>query len=132
MGIMRRDDPGLLDETAPASVDQVLGRLLRYEEVLGAVAFSSEGLVVGSSGVSRRDADLVGALGASLVGVSHRTVRRLGAGEMTGLSLGTAEGVIHVHSTEDVALMVFTEACDPRAAAGAFQSAVETVAELLA
>ena len=59
-------------------IDRVLLGVLRYEEVLGVVAISSEGLVVGSAGISRQDADLVGALGAALVGAADRSVRHSG------------------------------------------------------
>lgn len=97
-------------------IDETLFALLRYEEVLGAVAISNEGLVLGRAGVSPRDADVVGAMGASLVGAADRSARRLGAGEVREVSLRMDGGMVHVRNGGDFALLVFTEPCDSAAA----------------
>ena len=114
------------------NVDQILAELLRYEEVLGAVALSREGLVVGSAVVSRQDAELIGALGASIVGAAERTARRLGAGVADGITINTADGMIHVRRAGDVAVMLFTEPCDALAINAACEATVHRIGEALA
>jgi predicted regulator of Ras-like GTPase activity (Roadblock/LC7/MglB family) len=113
------------------SVDGLLSRLLRYREVLGAVAFSRDGLVVGSAGVPAGDADRVGALGASLVGAAERTTRRLGAGVAEEMSFGTGDGMVHVRRDGDLAVMLFTERCDGLAANAVCVATLEEMRGLL-
>lgn len=72
------------------NVDDALRSILRYEEVLGAVALSREGLVLGTAAIDEQDADWIGALGASLVGAADRTARRLGAGTADNIIVGTS------------------------------------------
>lgn len=115
-----------------ATVDGVLLETLRYREVLGAVAVSREGLVVGSAGISREDAEVVGALGASLVGVGERTARRLGAGVAADLNLRTSEGAIHLRSGGDVAVVLFTEHCDSGAVSRLSEATVQRISGMLA
>ena len=115
-----------------ASIDDVLFEALRYEEVLGIVAVSREGLVVGSAGVARSDAELVGALGASLVGAADRTARRLGAGRASDLSVTTADGMFHVRSGDEFAVLLFTEPCDAGAACRVCGEAAEKLTAVLA
>ena len=114
------------------SIDDVLFGLLRYREVLGAVVLSRDGLVVGSLGVSRTDADLVGALGASLVGAADRTARRLGAGVAGELCLNTSDGMLHVRNGGDFAVVLLTDRCDSLAAGTICQAAVEQIQGFLA
>ena len=114
------------------SIDDVLFGLLRYREVLGAVVLSQDGLVVGSLGVSRTDADLVGALGASLVGAADRTARRLGAGVAGELCLNTSDGMLHVRNGGDFAVVLLTDRCDSLAAGTICQAAVEQIQGFLA
>jgi len=116
---------------AEEGIEEALYRLLRYEEVLGAVAISSEGLVVGSAGVSRQDADVIGALGAALVGAADRSVRRLGAGAVRELSLGTDDGMVHVRNGGEFAVLLFTERCDPVAAGQVCDEAMRVVGRSL-
>jgi predicted regulator of Ras-like GTPase activity (Roadblock/LC7/MglB family) len=120
------------DDDRAEEIDQVLFRLLRYEEVLGAVAISSEGLVVGSAGVGSQDAEMVGALGAALVGALDRSARRLGAGAACDFSLGTEEGMVHVRNGGDLAVLLFTERCDPVAAGTVCEEALRVVSRSLA
>jgi len=114
-----------------ASIDQVLFKTLRYDEVLGAVAISREGLVVGRAGIGTDDAEVVGALGASLVGAAERTARRLGAGMAHDVNLNTADGMIHVQSGGDFAVVLFTERCDPLAIGALCESTVSEISGLL-
>ena len=114
------------------SVDMILAELLRYEEILGAVALSREGLVVGSAVVSRADAEIVGALGASIVGAAERTARRLGAGVSDGITINTVDGMIHVRRAGEVAVMLFTEPCDAIALGAACETTVRRIGEALA
>jgi predicted regulator of Ras-like GTPase activity (Roadblock/LC7/MglB family) len=93
-------------------MEQELVDLLRNEEVLGAIVFSGEGLPLASAGVPRTDAELVGALGASLLGAVDRTSRRIGAGPVETLSFGAAEGMVHLWCGDDVAVAIFTAGCD--------------------
>lgn len=115
-----------------ATVDQVLYDALRYREVLGAVAVSCEGLVVGCAGVGSADADLVGALGASLIGAADRTARRLGAGQANDVSLNTSEGMIHVRRGPEFAVLLFTERCDAGAASAICGRALDRISAILA
>ena len=94
--------------------DQVLKGLLEYDEVLGAVIVTVEGLVMGSIGLVEQDVDLVSLLGASLAGVAERSTRRLGAGSALGLTIDTHDGMITVRSGGDFAVMVFSRIGDPR------------------
>ena len=94
------------------SVDVILRTLLAYDEVVGAVAVNSEGLVMGSAGMTETDVDVVSLLGASLTGVAERTTRRLGTGSAVGISLVTTDGMITIGNGGDFAVMVFSARCD--------------------
>jgi len=113
-------------------VDEILGDLLRYEEVLGAVAISREGLIVGSVGLDGEDADIAGAIGAPLVGVADLTARRLGAGGAGGLAIEATGGTIHVRFEGDFAVLVFSERCDLTLAGEACEAAVQRIGGLFA
>lgn len=113
-------------------IDDVLYKLLRYREVLGAVALSREGLVVGAAGVSRVDVERVGALGASLVGAAERTARRLGAGVADDISVNTSDGMLHLRSGGDFAVLLLSDRCDTLAAGAVCETAVTEIAEILA
>jgi predicted regulator of Ras-like GTPase activity (Roadblock/LC7/MglB family) len=116
---------------AGATVGDALGDLLRYEEILGAIAVSVEGLVMGAAGVAGEDVDLAAALGASLVGVAERTTRRVGAGAAMGMSIVTGEGMMHLRNGGDFALILFTERCDPQMLSAACDVVMERYAEVL-
>src|SRR4051812_18192629 len=96
------------------TVDQILKNLLGYEEILGVVTVTVEGLVMGSVGIIETDIDLVSLLGASLAGVAERSTRRLGAGSALGLTIDTHDGMITVRNGGDFAIMVFSKQCDHR------------------
>src|SRR5215211_1075058 len=112
-------------------VDEVLVELLRHEEILGALAFSVEGLVVGCAGIDGADAELAGALGAALVGATERTTRRLGAGTASTVSIVTSDGMIHLRSGGDFALIVFSEPTDGGAVGEVCQGAISRIEQLL-
>ena len=109
----------------------MLADLLKYQEILGVIAVSVEGLVMGTAGVTGEDVDLAAALGASLVGVAERTTRRLGAGAATGLSISTGDGMLHLRNGGEFALIVFSERCDSTLINDACESAMKHVAEVL-
>ncbi len=113
------------------SVDGVLKGLLQYDEVLGALAVTVEGLVMGSAGLVESDVDVVSLLGASLVGVAERSTRRMGIGSAIGLSLMTADGMITVRNGGDFALMVFSSPCDSTALNEAMIQPMEQIASVL-
>jgi predicted regulator of Ras-like GTPase activity (Roadblock/LC7/MglB family) len=113
------------------TIDDVLFGLLRYREVLGAVTISCEGLVVGSAGISPQDADMVGALGAALVGAADRSARRLGAGAVREFSMGTDSGMVHLRNGGEFAVLLFTERCDAVAATALCDQAVREVGRFL-
>lgn len=96
----------------PVDLETMMDELLRYQEVLGVIAVSYEGLVMGAAGVSDEDVDMAAALGASLVGVAERTTRRLGGTASTGLTIASDDGMIHVRNGGEFALVVFSEPCD--------------------
>lgn len=112
-------------------MEALLNDLLRYEEILGVIAVSVEGLVMGAAGVIGEDIDLAAALGASLVGVAERTTRRLGAGSATGLSISTENGVMHLRNGGDFALIVFSEGCDSTLVSEACDEAMRRFADVL-
>jgi predicted regulator of Ras-like GTPase activity (Roadblock/LC7/MglB family) len=112
-------------------VDDVLVDLLRHEEILGALAVSVEGLVIGCAGIEGADAELAGALGAALVGATERTIRRLGAGSASTVSIVTGEGMIHLRSGGDFALIVFSEPTDGSAVGQVCQGAISRIEQLL-
>jgi predicted regulator of Ras-like GTPase activity (Roadblock/LC7/MglB family) len=113
-------------------VDGILLDLLKHSSILAAVAVSIDGLVVGSAGVSRTDAEMAGALGASLVGAAERTARRLGAGMADDVTVGTTDGFIHVKSGGDFAVLVFSEKGDTALVQGACSSAVSEIGKVFA
>jgi predicted regulator of Ras-like GTPase activity (Roadblock/LC7/MglB family) len=100
-----------LDERS-TTVDAMLRELLAYEEIFGAVAVNSEGLVLGSAGVVESDIDVISLMGASLVGVSERATHRLGTRSPIGLSVVTEDGMITIRNGGTFALMVFSVLCD--------------------
>jgi predicted regulator of Ras-like GTPase activity (Roadblock/LC7/MglB family) len=114
-----------------SGVDEVLIDLLRNDEILGALAVSIEGLVIGSAGVADDDAELAGALGAALVGATEQTVRRLGAGAAGTVSVATSDGMIHLRNGGDFALIIFSEATDGSAVGEACQDAISRIGRLL-
>ena len=88
--IRRRRMSAVLERTdqRTTSVDVILRTLLAYDEVVGVVAVNTEGLVMGSAGMTETDVDIVSLLGASLTGVAERTTRRLGTGSALGHFVG--------------------------------------------
>jgi predicted regulator of Ras-like GTPase activity (Roadblock/LC7/MglB family) len=96
----------------PEDLETMIEGLLRYQEVLGVIAVSFEGLVMGAAGVSDEDVDMAAALGASLVGVAERTTRRLGGNSPTALTITSDDGMINVLNGGEFALVVFSEPCD--------------------
>lgn len=112
-------------------VDDVLVELLGHEEILGALAVSIEGLVIGCAGIDGTDAELAGALGAALVGATERTIRRLGAGAASTVSIVTSDGMIHLRSGGDFALIVFSEPTDGTAVGQVCQGAISRIEQLL-
>ena len=115
------------------TVDQVLFCLLRYEEVLGALASSQEGLVIGNAGMSREDSDAVGALGASLVGVAERTARRIDADAVRDVDIATADGMNLVRVSDGgFAAVTFSERRDTLALGRAADEAIREIGRLLA
>ena len=113
------------------TVDQVLTGLLSYEEILGVVAVTVEGLVMGSAGLVESDVDMVSLLGASLVGVAERSSRRLGTGAALGLTLLTNDGMITIRNGGDYALMIFSSMCDQRVLHEALKAPMEQIAHVL-
>ncbi len=93
-------------------MEQELTQLLRYEEVLGAIVFSGEGLPLASAGVPHTDAEMVGALSASLLGAVDRTSRRIGVGPVETVTMSAADGMVHLWCGDDVAVAIFTDRCD--------------------
>lgn len=117
---------------SPTTVNSVLGELLRYEEILGVVAVSVEGLVIGSAGVGEEDADFLSVLGSSLAGVAERSTRRLGVGSAVSLSITAQDGMVSVHNAGSFALTILSEqTTDPNLVTAAAQSAMAQVDGIL-
>lgn len=112
------------------AIQRLLNHLLDRDEVLGAVAASSEGLVLGVAGVPGDEAAALAALGASLAGVAQRTTARLCGGKPGLLTISSSDGMIHVRGEEDVALVVLTERCDATPLSLACETAIEALCSL--
>ncbi len=111
-------------------MDQTLTQLLRHEEVLGAVVFSGEGLPLASAGVAHADAELVGALGASMLGAVDRTSRQIGVGPVDSVSMMAAEGMVHLWCGDGLAVVLFTEACSAAAVESLGRETLRHAAEM--
>lgn len=94
------------------SISALLNDLLHYEEVLGLLVVSVEGLAMGSAGLDDSDAEFVSVLGAQLVGVAERTTRRLGAGSALSISIHAYDGLLTVRNGGAFALLVLSENCE--------------------
>lgn len=90
--------------------DELIG-LLEYDGVLGAVATSPDGLVVGAAGLTGDDAEILGAAGSLLFGPAN------GSGADM---LNVGSGAVHVVRDDEVYLVVLAESSVPH-------DAVETV-----
>lgn len=104
-------------------MEQELTDLLRYEEIVDAVVFTGEGSPIASAGVPHTDADLVGALGASLLGAVDRTSRRIGVGPVETVTMRAGSSMVHLWCGDDIAVAIFTDECDR----GAVQSLGEDI-----
>ena len=118
-------------EQRTTSVDVILRSVLAYDEVVGAVAVNTEGLVMGSAGMTETDVDVVSLLGASLTGVAERTARRLGTGPAVGLSLVTTDGMVTITNGGDFAIMVFSGMCDTTALLKALEEPMLRIREIV-
>ena len=114
------------------TVDVILRGLLAYDEIVGAVAVNSEGLPMGSAGMIETDIDVVSLLGASLAGVAVRTTRRLGTGDVVGLSLVTSDGMITIRSGGDFAVMIFSMPCDSLTLLESLIEPMEQISQIVA
>ena len=96
-------------------IQAVLHGVLECADVLGVVATSREGLVLGAAGVPSDHAELIAALGWPLARVAERTMERLGGGSPELISIVSGDGAIHVCGAGDLALIVLTDrrAIDP-------------------
>lgn len=113
------------------TVNGVLAELLRYEEILGVVAVSVEGLVIGSAGFSDDDAEFLSVLGSSLVGVAERSTRRIGAGSALSMSIVAADGMVSVRNGGSFALTIVSELVDAALVTSASQEALTRIAAIL-
>lgn len=114
-----------------ATVNSVLHELLRYEEILGVVAVSVEGLVIGSAGFEEDDADFLSVLGSSLVGVAERSARRIGAGSALSMAMVANDGMVTVRNAGSFALTIVSERTDVALLTTVSQAALNQVAAIL-
>lgn len=114
-----------------ATVNSVLHDLLRYEEILGAIAVSVEGLVIGSAGVEEEDADFLSVLGSSLAGVAERSIRRIGAGSALSMSITANDGMVTIRNAGSFALTILGEQTDSSLVVSASQAALAEIAMIL-
>ena len=118
-------------ESQATTVNSVLHDLLRYEEILGAIAVSVDGLVIGSAGVEEEDADFLSVLGSSLVGVAERSTRRIGAGSALSMSIVANDGMVTVRNAGSFALTILSEQADASLVVTASQAALTEIATIL-
>ena len=98
--------------------------------MLGVVAASREGLVLGSAGMPREQATLIAALGAPLASVAESVMDRLGGSRPELLSIDSADGMIHVRGTRDIALIALTDRCERGPLLPLFEQAIDDLAAL--
>ncbi len=118
-------------EESQVTVTAVLHDLLRYEEILAAIAVSVDGLVIGSAGVEEEDADFLSVLGSSLVGVAERSTRRIGAGSALSMSILANDGMVTVRNAGSFALTILSEQTDASLVVGASQHALTAITTIL-
>lgn len=83
-------------------MEQQLLSLLNYQDVLGAVASTKDGLVVASAGVEGLDAETVAAAGSALVSGA--------GGEDPALAIDLEGGSLFLTRGEELMLVVLAEA----------------------
>ena len=113
-----------------AMVQRVLDELLERDEVLGVVATTGDGLVLGAAGIPEDQAVVVAALGAPLAGVAAQVIGRLGGDVAQSLSVNSPSGMVHVAGTPDLALVVLTDRCDLGPLANACDDAISEISTL--
>ena len=94
------------------TIQQRLQELFDHAEVLGVVAASRDGLVLGAVGMPADQAGLIAALGSPLANVAERAMERLGEREPELLSISSPDGMLHVRGTPDLVLIVVTDRCE--------------------
>lgn len=116
--------------TGAAFVQQILDELLERDEVLGIVATTQDGLVLGAAGIPEDQATVVAALGAPLAGVAAQVIGRLGGDVAQSLSVNSPSGMVHVAGTPELALVVLTDRCDLGPLAQACDLAIEQLSSI--
>jgi predicted regulator of Ras-like GTPase activity (Roadblock/LC7/MglB family) len=94
------------------AIQRQLQDLFARPDVLGVVAASRDGLVLGAVGMPADQAGLIAALGAPLASVADRAMERLGERAPNLLSISSPDGMLHVRGTRDLALIVLTDRCE--------------------
>ncbi|HUY99097.1 MAG TPA: roadblock/LC7 domain-containing protein [Thermomicrobiaceae bacterium] len=84
------------------NMEGVLIELLDYRDVLGAVATTTDGLVIAAVGIGDEDAEVVAAAGSTLGKVLARTQEQEG-------DVAVRSGEIHVVIDRDLMLVTLTE-----------------------
>ena len=118
-------------EQRTTTVDAILRELLEYDEITGALAVNSDGLVLGSAGLIETDVDVVSLMGASMVGVTERTANRLGAGPTVGFAIVAKEGMITIRHGGNIAVMAFTSHCDCLAVLEVLDQSMNRISEFV-
>lgn len=113
-----------------ALIQRILNELLERDEVLGIVATTQDGLVLGSAGIPEDQAVLVAALGAPLAGVAAQVIGRLGGDVAQSLSVNSPSGMVHVAGTPELALVVLTDRCELGPLANACDDAIEELSAI--
>ena len=125
-------DPQVEEDATEAqvTVNSVLHDLLRYEEILGAIAVSVDGHVIGPAGVEEA-ADFLSVLGSSLAGVAERSTRRIGVGSELSLSITANDGMVTVRNAGSFALTILSEQTASSLVVAASQTALAEIAMIL-
>jgi predicted regulator of Ras-like GTPase activity (Roadblock/LC7/MglB family) len=84
-------------------MDEQLMRLLAYQDVLGAIVSTFDGLPVAVAGVEGEDAEVVAAAGTALL-------RSATVANGRSLSIQVDDGQVHVLRGDEVVLVVVSEA----------------------
>ncbi len=90
---------------------QIFPDLLWYQEILGAVAVASDGMVIDSTGLSSEDTHLLASLAGSVLAVADRTAHHLGTAGTDAVCMTAGDGMLHLRQRDGVTLIVVTERC---------------------
>ena len=117
--------------TGAEAIQGQLRNLFDHPNVLGVVAASRDGLVLGAVGMLEEQAGLLAALGAPLASVAERAMERLGERAPDLLSISSADGMLHVQGSRELAVIILTDRCEMAPLAELINAAMRELSAVL-